>query len=124
MKRRNFLLVGTAGIAAISIPSYNYYFGDVTFDPLLAQPQSLSLIWESKEIRAIGKEFLKQTPEERRVRKLVNLLTDRSSDTDTLENEITKDFKSGRTVLVDGWILSETEARQCALASTIQTQNK
>ncbi len=120
MKRRNFLLIGAAGVAAISIPTYTYYFGDVTYDPLLAQPQSLSLIWETKEIQAIGKQYLKQTPDENRVRTLVNLLSDASA----LGNHPIEDFKSGKTVLVDGWILSETEARQCALASTIQPQKK
>ncbi len=120
MKRRNFLLIGAAGVAAVSIPTYNYYFGDVTYDPLLAQPPSLSLIWETHEIQAIGKKYIQQTPDERRVRTLVNLLSDGS----TLQNLSIEDFKSGRTVLVDGWILSETEARQCALASTLEPPTK
>ena len=30
------------------------------------------------------------------------------------------DFDDGRTVVVDGWILSATEARQCALYSLTQ----
>jgi hypothetical protein len=29
------------------------------------------------------------------------------------------DFAHGRTVIVDGWILSVTEARQCALFSLL-----
>ncbi len=124
MIRRNFILMGVAGVAAISIPTYNYYVGDVNYNPLLAQPQSLSLIWETKEIQAIGKEYVKQTPDEQSARKLVNLLSDRSSDASTLENEIAQDFRSGKTVMVDGWILSVTEARQCALSSTIQPKQQ
>ena len=30
---------------------------------------------------------------------------------------VEKDFKENRTVVVDGWLLSITEARQCALLS-------
>jgi len=36
-----------------------------------------------------------------------------------LEESIKNDFETGNTVIVDGWILSRTEARQCALLSTI-----
>lgn len=124
MKRRSFILMGAAGAAAISIPAYNYYFGDVAYDPLLAQPKSLSLIWEDHEIQAIGKEYIKQTPDEQRVRTLVNLLSDGSSGISALENKTIEDFKAGKTVMVDGWILSATEARQCALASTSQPKKK
>jgi hypothetical protein len=32
---------------------------------------------------------------------------------------IQRDFAEGRTVLLDGWVLSVTEARQCALYSLL-----
>jgi hypothetical protein len=35
----------------------------------------------------------------------------------SLEQRVRDDFAAGRTVLVDGWVLSATEARQCALFS-------
>ena len=35
----------------------------------------------------------------------------------SIEEQIHDDFAIGRTVVVSGWILSETEARQCALYS-------
>ena len=34
-----------------------------------------------------------------------------------LEQKIQQEFKDGRIVIEDGWVLSETEARQCALFS-------
>jgi hypothetical protein len=34
-----------------------------------------------------------------------------------VESTVMQDFKNERTVLVDGWVLSVTEARQCALFS-------
>ena len=36
----------------------------------------------------------------------------------TLADQVRDDFDAGRTVVVDGWLLSMTEARQCALYST------
>jgi hypothetical protein len=35
----------------------------------------------------------------------------------SIEDQIHDDFAAGRTVVVGGWVLSETEARQCALYS-------
>jgi hypothetical protein len=35
----------------------------------------------------------------------------------SIEEQIRDDFAAGRTVVVSGWVLSETEARQCALYS-------
>jgi len=35
----------------------------------------------------------------------------------SLDDEVRDDFAAGRTVLVDGWVLSVTEARQAALFS-------
>ncbi len=34
-----------------------------------------------------------------------------------LKNEIKQDFETGKIVIVKGWVLSITEARQCALYS-------
>ena len=35
----------------------------------------------------------------------------------SIDEQIHDDFAAGRTVVVAGWVLSETEARQCALYS-------
>lgn len=35
----------------------------------------------------------------------------------SIEEQIRDDFTAGRTVVVRGWVLSQTEARQCALYS-------
>jgi len=37
----------------------------------------------------------------------------------SIDDRIRDDFGAGRTVVVDGWLLSVTEARQCALYSTL-----
>jgi len=35
----------------------------------------------------------------------------------SIDEQVRDDFAAGRTVVVNGWVLSETEARQCALYS-------
>lgn len=37
-----------------------------------------------------------------------------------IADQVRDDFDAGRTVVVDGWLLSVTEARQCALYSALQ----
>lgn len=127
MNRRNFVLLGAAGIAAISIPTSCSYFGDVEYDPLLAHPQALSVIWDNELIKTIGNKYRIQVPSEKNVRSLVNLLmedisSNKSFLAESLKQKIKTDFKTGKTVLVNGWVLSVSEARQCALYSLTKTK--
>ena len=127
MNRRNFVLLGASGIAAISIPTACTYFGDVEYDPLLAHPQALSLIWDNELIKTIGNKYRSQVPDEKNVRSLVNFLMEDISGNkplhaEPLEQKIKTDFKTGKTVLVNGWVLSVSEARQCALYSLTKTK--
>lgn len=118
-------MAGTAGIAAILIPTAYYYFKDIEYDPLLAQPKSLSLIWDARKIGEIGNKYRMLVPQEKRANTLVKQLleethTNSAAIDEYLAGKIQKDFETGNTVIVDGWILSVTEARQCALFSTIE----
>jgi hypothetical protein len=121
MKRKQFLLWGAAGMAAVAVPTYWYYFTDADYDPALARPESLSLIWEDSAIRDIGKKYRALPLGESRQRALVNRLNQEVGDSKTiaarLEQKINEDFEKGETVIIDGWILAKTEARQCALYS-------
>jgi len=75
---------------------------------------------------ATGQDYLKQAPDENSKNKLADLLTNNSSvtlssDIKTIysyfDNRVKQDFANGKIAVVDGWILSVTEARQCALYS-------
>jgi hypothetical protein len=93
----------------------------------LDKPGALSYICDLQAIREIGLAYRLQKPEENEARKLEDLLlTDSagryvSSSSDDhfvqtlINNEIEQDFKKANTVVVKGWILAVTEARQCAL---------
>lgn len=129
MKRRDFVLSAIGGIGFISIPAAYYYcMREVEPDSLLTQPQSLSLIWDAKAICQIGSQYRAFAPEEKSAQSLINLLRAGSSDPEAsivsrLNETIMLDFETGNTVMVDGWILSLTEARQCALASAMLQPN-
>ena len=126
MKRKNFILLSGLGISAIAIPTWYFNFRELEYDSSLKSPEFLSNFLDGKSIIEIGELYLKQVPDENNERKLVSLLPiSDTSDNNTIEilqQQITDDYISGETIIVDGWILSKTEARQCALYSLIQNQ--
>lgn len=121
MKRRNFIPLMGLGILAIALPTWYYKYHELEYDQLLTEPELLSYIWDSNTISKIGEIYGKHVSSENSEHELVTLLLNNvSADTITtemLQQQITNDYKTGNTVMVDGWILSKTEARQCALFS-------
>jgi hypothetical protein len=122
MKRRTFITITATGIAAVAVPLLYRSCQGMGYDSALAEPRALSLIWDEETIEAVGKSYRKLVPEERKARALARLLSEGipAEDVDmgkALEDKIKSDFETGRTVAIDGWILSVTEARQCALFS-------
>jgi hypothetical protein len=71
----------------------------------------------------IGCAYLAEHPEERDRKRLLRELdldvagAETSRLREMLVQRQLRDFAFGRVVRVDGWILSETEARLCALAA-------
>lgn len=124
MKRSEFIILSGLGISAIAIPTWYFYIPE--YDPLLTEPEFLSHIWDGTTISDIGEKYRKQFSDENSERKLVKLLSNYASTEANTTNEILRqhiadDYRQGHTVMVDGWILSKTEARQCALYSLTQT---
>jgi len=128
MKRRQFILWSGLGISAIALPTWYFKFYTPEYNQLLTEPELLSHIWDGATIGEIGEAYLKKFPNENSERKLAKLLSDYASteeSTKTIEilrQQITNDFKKGNNVMVDGWVLSRTEARQCALFSLTQKE--
>lgn len=121
MKRRNFILLSATAIGA-SYWYLNYYHQD--YHSSIVEPESLSYIWDTETIITIGKYYRKQHPVEDSERSLIKLLHADTNDDiigiAALKKGIKNDFEIGNTVMIDGWILSVTEARQCALFSIIK----
>ena len=83
-------------------------------------------------MREIGASYREKFNNENHEKQLINiLLTDSTNKVvsvtseeavinSLLDQKIQKDFETGNTVIIKGWILSVTEARQCALFSLTQ----
>lgn len=125
MERRKFTFVVASGVATMIIPIGFYSCSGTEYDSAVAKPILLSNIWDTQIIVEIGELYQKQYPKENTEQKLVELLSeDISMGKDDISASITsrieEDFKTGKIVTLDGWILSVTEGRQCALFSLIQ----
>ena len=118
MKRRNFVLLASAGVAAVSVPVANYFFYSIPdYDEKLSAPQLLSLIWDEETILSIGAKYREKYTEENSERALAQALFTPSANQSygKLAEMTQTDFTEERMVIIDGWVLSKTEARQCAL---------
>lgn len=124
MKRRKFVHLATVSTAIAVLPIGCYNSHDKEYIKSLAYPHSLSSIWPEETIAEIGKLYQKQHPQERSESDLVELLSEsistrKDSLAAKLEWRIKEDFNTGKIITVDGWIISATEGRQCALFSLI-----
>ncbi|ALM08487.1 hypothetical protein SB49_12200 [Sediminicola sp. YIK13] len=122
MKRRNFFLLSLAGLATVAVPSYCVWKKSNKKKNPLYEPRILTTILEPSDIVEMGKMYCNQFPDNGLEEKLQGFLTeninkDTSDLASILEQEVKKDYETGNTVVLDGWILSETEAVQCALFS-------
>ena len=129
MKRKTFIYLSVAGTVAMGLPSVYCRNRNGQLNKALSPPVFLSHICDANTIREIGRAYLDYIPVENKEDKLVDLLLidetgksiSKSSDLSTinsLENrKIKHDFDTEKTIVVKGWVLSITEARQCALFS-------
>jgi hypothetical protein len=129
MKRKDFLQLSAFAAAAISLPLLHSCNAPV-FENAMGQPAFLSRLFDEGTIRDAGKAYLQKTPAENDNKKLIELLAGNSSIADSsdekaihqyLDEKIKQDFAEGKTVLVKGWVVAVTEARQCALFSLIKS---
>ena len=123
MKRRIFIKFSAYTAAAVAIPALNAC-NQKPINTAIAAPQFLKHFLDSKAIIETGHAYLKQVPSENNKNKLSDLLTSdaslrSTSDTKTVfsyfDKKTRQDFEAGKITVVDGWVLSVTEARQCAL---------
>ena len=72
-----------------------------------------SLFTRPDAARAIGAAYLRAYPQEARVVRSLRIAANGREDVAT---RVRADFAGGDVVMVEGWMLSRTEARLCALA--------
>jgi hypothetical protein len=106
MKRRTFIFLTAAGTASLFTGSCQHEADT------LAQPEFLSQVCDAATMARIGQAYRAQTPDEAQKEKLIGLLR-----TGVDPGHIRAEYAAGNTVILKGWVLSLTEARQCALYS-------
>jgi hypothetical protein len=128
MRRRHFLHITLAGAAATAIPfaGCEALSGD---RQKLSHPLFLTHFCDEAAILEIGRAYQAMDPVARDAKTLADalmkdVLGESNSSKDTgriptrkIDDRIRKDFSENLVVTPAGWVLSRTEARQCALFS-------
>jgi hypothetical protein len=126
MKRKTFIV--TASVAAVGLPLAYYIKKQITQIDPLNTPYLLSRFCNEKELKDMGNAYRKLVPEENDRQKLNNLIllstngtilnsTDKIAIAELIDKKIHDEFVGNNTIVVNGWVVSKTEARQCALFS-------
>jgi len=103
MDRRRFLHLSAFGVTASAV--------SLGSGPGRATPQELLDLLGPETVRGLGRRYREMVP----AADLLSAAHWRGSITQRGRD----DFARGRTVVVQGWVLSLTEARQCALFSLL-----
>lgn len=129
MKRRAFILASITAGTATCIPFlYNSYHRSVWRNQPLIYPSLLSSFCDEESLRNLGISYRKINPAENSEKRLLSFLipdkvrehsalTDRALESHQLEMKVQEDFMNKKIIVVNGWEISLTEARQCALLS-------
>ena len=122
MDRRNFLELSTAATLALSLPSSGWLSAPADTANGLAYPGLLDILGPEK-VYALGQQYRIAFPEEADPAILRAALLKHPdiepgpTSSAAIKQLIHDDFARGRTVCIDGWVLSKTVARQSALFS-------
>lgn len=130
MNRKRFLLI-SALVAAASASRWMFLDSSSPAPPdhALLRPDFLSRVLTDSELHRVGLLYRAAYPQENSIHVMVNRLLDARPTAAAvaagpvvaghLARQIAADFAAGRTVILDGWVLALTEARQCALYSML-----
>jgi hypothetical protein len=119
--RRRFLELSALGILVSVADSACAGSGDRP-DTAADRPQLLAMLGPDR-VRHLGADYRASTPNENSAGALRAALSSGHGPrlpfikSGSLDDQIRGDFATGRIVVVDGWVLSVTEARQAALFS-------
>lgn len=118
LDRRRFLQLSAAGVvASLTSSGCTRNSGDA--------PPALLEMLGAERVRDIGSRYRAAVPKENSAPALREAITSSRAQgfslqslwRDPVERNVRDDFAAGRTVILNGWVLSVTEARQCALFS-------
>jgi len=119
MNRRQFLGVSAASALAGLTGSTRWASANAAVDVLtLAQPDLLSVIGP-EAVRNIGLRYRALVPTENEVHALYAAILAARPSPPSIARLVAQDFAVGRTMVLQGWVVSVTEARQSALFSLL-----
>ena len=121
MKRRTFVQNVLAASVFSGIPG-SFRLSPNPPEAILYMPEIMHLFDDPTEVIEIGKSYLSLNPAHADELVLIEQIKGRfnyqpSSIEANLAKQVIKDFADGDTIRLNGWILSQTEAQQCALYS-------
>jgi hypothetical protein len=123
MQRRTFIHLSAFTALVLTLPLAE---GCSPSPEIVAsRPFVFSKLADKKTIAEAGVAYRKKFPKEDDKITLSNLLIgakaslDKSVIEKQLDDHVMADFKDGKTITAAGWVLSITEARQCALYSIL-----
>ncbi len=130
LSRRRFLQRLVLSGFAIALPSGTTFAFGQARDPSELLASRLSWFFVNRQsAQVVGRRYLALAPDEANVNRLTELIARtpenyvRLANTDIgelralLSVQQRQDFEQNLTASIDGWILSETEARLCAIAA-------
>ncbi len=135
MLRRTFVELTSIALVGSIVPLASCSASPSRLERILSLPSALAAINDPETIVALGESYRTTVPDESTSEKLIDKLlldvednviaqdTDDAALIELLEEKVKSDFDQGETIILDGWILSKTEARQCALFSLTQTDD-
>ena len=125
MRRRSFLLITSFSSIGLFIPFVGCNSEQSELNTIFYTPFSLSKIIDYETINELGLIYIEKNPKENTKQMLKSSLVDydnqqkvnSSSVEKELNRKIKLDFETRNIIILNGWVLSRTEARQCALSS-------
>ena len=131
MERRSFIRTAALATVVLAVPTFYYYSKQKNSSVSLDLPVTLGKFCSEEELKQIGVQYRSLVPAESTKEKLTEILlaNDNNKTSKSLSNsqiekllskKIQEEFSGFRTIVVNGWVITPTEARQCALFSLTQ----
>lgn len=105
--------MAAAGAAGLALPAAR---AGQSADAALAHPRLLEILRDERAVRELGRRYRETVPGENAAPALAQAIRGGGA---RVDDQVRRDFDAGHTVTLDGWVLSVTEARQCALFSLL-----
>jgi hypothetical protein len=127
MNRRHFLICAT-GVLAVNQPLLANIRTTAVDPATLAAPELLSFLGDRDFITTLGQCYLQQFPDEASIATLSASISDKTGTSskrhrpEQIARQVAHEFANDETVLLNGWMLSRTEARQAALFSLLHSR--